>query len=75
MNIYVLLLIAVPIVFSLLYLVKNNKSYYKTLSILLCLSVTIVSVLLTVQGTQKIIISGATSNMWEVLYLFVRYLF
>ena len=65
LNIYVLLLIAVPIVFSLLYLVKNNKKYYKTLSILLCLFGTIVSVLLTLQGTQKIPISGPVFNVIE----------
>ena len=69
MNIYVLLLIAVPLVFSILFLVKNNKKYYKVLSILLCISGTIVSVLLTLQGTQVIAIPSAAFSIVEGIVL------
>jgi len=69
MNLYILLLIVVPIVFSVLFMLNNNQKYYKTLSILLCVIAAALSILLTLNGTTSITLSGSMFKLIEGLVL------
>ncbi|MDI6617964.1 MAG: proton-conducting transporter membrane subunit [Clostridiales bacterium] len=61
------LLIAVPIIFSLLFLIKTDKKYYKVLSILLCSVSAVLSIALAISGEQHLTISGNLFDLSESL--------
>jgi len=65
MDVCILLLLIVPVVFSVLFLFSSNKSYYKLLSSLLFISGTVISILLAIKGPQKILVSGTTFSIME----------
>lgn len=65
MDLYILLLLIVPVVFSVLFLLCSNKSYYKLLASLLFLSGTVISILLAIGGPQKIAITGSLFSIME----------
>lgn len=65
MDVYILLLLIVPVVFSVLFLVSSNQKYYKLLATLLFLSGTVISILLALKGPQKILVSGSTLSIME----------
>lgn len=67
MNIYVLSLLFVPAVFALLFLLSNNKTYYKVLSYLLCIFGITVSILLAVHGPKTISITSANAGIIEAI--------
>lgn len=67
MNTYILLLIVVPLIFALLYLLNNNKSYYKFLSYLFCAFGIVFSVLTTIQGPIKVTLSGGSFSIIETI--------
>ena len=69
MNLYILLLIVVPIVFSILFLMNNSQKYYKTLSILLCVIAATLSILLAINGTTSVKLSGGMFNLIESIVL------
>lgn len=65
MNTLVYFLIAVPILFSALFLLHNNKTYYKVLSYLLFFIGAALSIAVVTQGQQKILISGMSFTIIE----------
>lgn len=65
MNILVFSLICTPIAAALLFLVKNDRKYYKLLSYLLFLFGTGLSVALTLKGPQSLLISGTLFTVME----------
>lgn len=81
MRIYILLLTAVPILFSILFLLSTRERYQKVLSVVFCLTATGLSILLAIGGEQKLEISGGLfhgieafvliSEILIILYLFM----
>lgn len=69
MSIYVILLLIVPVVFSVLFLLSSNQNYYKILACLLCISGIVLSVLLGIKGPEKIAITGYFQNIMEGIVL------
>lgn len=69
MDVYILLLLIVPVVFSVLFLFSSNKKYYKLLAMLLFLSGTVVSILLAIKGPQRILVSSSCFNVMEWIVL------
>lgn len=67
MNIYISLLIVVPLLFAVLYLLSDNKSYYKFLSYLFCAFGIVFSILLAVNGPMQISLNGGTFKMVETI--------
>lgn len=70
MGIYVILLLLVPVVFSVLFLLSSNQRYYKFLACLLVLSGTVLSILLGIKGPEKIAVTGYFLNIMEGIVLF-----
>lgn len=58
MNVLIFSLICIPLVFALLFLIKNDEKYYKLLSFLLFFFGVILSIILAFMGPQKLLISG-----------------
>jgi ech hydrogenase subunit A len=69
MDIYILLLLAVPVVFSILFLFSRNQKYYKLLASLLFVSGTVISVLLAIEGPQRIAVTGTLFHVMEGVIL------
>lgn len=69
MSSYVILLLIVPVVFSVLFLLSSNQSYYKVLACLLCISGTVLSILLGVKGPDKIAVTGNFLHIMEGIVL------
>lgn len=69
MNIYALLLIVVPIFFAVMYLLGDNKKYYKILSYMLCLFGIVTSVLLaiTLSGGYSFVLKGSGMEIAELI--------
>lgn len=65
MNIYVLSLIVVPAVLAFLFLLSDNKTYFKTLSYFLCLFGITFSIIVAFQGPQQYQVSGNTVRLIE----------
>jgi ech hydrogenase subunit A len=65
MNVNVFMLITVPVIFAILFLLNDNKNYYKILSYILCGFGIIASIVLAIQGPTSIIISGSLFGISE----------
>lgn len=67
MGIYALALIVVPLIFSVLFVLSDNKAYFKVLSYVLCIFGTVVSVMLAFKGPFKVTISGSSFTAIETI--------
>ena len=67
MNIYVLLLIIVPIILAFLFLLNSNKQYFRILSYVLCAFGVTFSILLAIQGPQTIHFSENITRIIEII--------
>lgn len=67
MNTLIISLLVVPIVFALLFLLNNGKTYFKMLSYLLFAFGTIASIALAIHGPVQLIIEGSAFTMMEAL--------
>lgn len=65
MNVLIFSLIIVPVLVGLLFLLSNNKAYYKILSYLACAFGIISSVILAFKGPTVIEISGSAFSIME----------
>lgn len=72
MNTVILMLILVPVLFSVLYLLSNNKTYYKILSYILSATCIILSIMLAFHGTYSVTISGGTFKFIDLLTVFIE---
>lgn len=72
MNIYVLSLIVVPLFFSLLYLLSDNKKYYKLLSYLFSAFGIVFSIIIAVQGPTHFTINGGTFKFIETVVTIIE---
>jgi ech hydrogenase subunit A len=72
MNILVFSLILIPLVFSILFLLRNDKNYYKMLSYLLFAAGAVLSIAVAINGQQKIPIDGTTFKMMETIISLVE---
>lgn len=69
MNIYVSLLLVVPLIFALLFALTDNKGQYKIFSYILFLVGAAASIALAVQGTQTIMVDGLLYSIIEGIVL------
>lgn len=69
MNIYVLLLLVVPLLLAVLFALTNNKILYKVFSYILFIVGAISSIMLAVQGVQSFEISGTLYSSIETVVL------
>ncbi|MBL4935983.1 NADH-quinone oxidoreductase subunit L [Clostridium sp. YIM B02515] len=67
MNTLIISLLVVPIVFALLFLLNNGKTYFKALSYLLFAFGAIASITLAIHGPVQLIIEGSAFTMMEAL--------
>jgi len=67
MNIFVLLLIIIPIILAFLFLIKSNKTYFRILSYILCAFGVTFSIILAVQGPKVIPIPENVVSIIEIL--------
>lgn len=67
MNMLILSLILVPIMLALLYLLSENKTYFKFLSYALCIFGITASVVIAIHGPVEIEISGAIFSIFEII--------
>lgn len=74
MNILVFSLILIPLVFSILFLLRNDKTYYKMLSYLLFAIGAALSIAVAMHGQQKISISGASFSIIETIISLIEVL-
>ncbi len=65
MNIYVLSLLIVPIILAMLFLLSDNKTYYRVLSYVLCVFGITFSLIIAFKGPGTISVSGDTLNIIE----------
>lgn len=72
MNLLIWALILVPILFAGLFLISNKRPYQKTLSFLLFFIGTILSLILVLQGTDKIAIEGTLFKIIEGVILLLE---
>lgn len=74
MNLLIFSLIIVPIIFAALFLLSENKSYYKILSYLLCAFGTMASIVLALNGPVTIEISGSSFSIVEGIITLIEIL-
>jgi NADH:ubiquinone oxidoreductase subunit 5 (chain L)/Multisubunit Na+/H+ antiporter, MnhA subunit len=65
MNSYIFPLIITPMIFAPLYLISHNRSFNKIVSGAFCTLGAIFSILLSIQGPQRIILSGGAYSITE----------
>lgn len=69
MGNYIMLLIIVPVLFAFLFLIGNNKYYYKVLSWLLFFIESGLSIALVLKGPQRMELSGTAYSMFNGVVL------
>lgn len=69
MENYILMLFITPLLFSLLYLLKDDSRYYKILSGALCAVSTFSALSLVLRGEQRLVISGQMHTIAEGIIL------
>jgi ech hydrogenase subunit A len=67
MNTLIYSLVVIPIVFAILFLIKNDRKYYKLLSYLLFICGAVLSIAVSLKGPQKLLVTGTLFTTIEAI--------